>query len=86
MHAAAGSTVNFGLMNLNDVRAQINNGNIQLVNLNNLNLQNLQFQDVSFGYQAEDPTKQKIYNPNDPRPFISLPGYCAGQGCQLMNL
>ena len=38
INEGAGATVNFGLMNLNDVRSNLNTGNIQLVNLNNLNL------------------------------------------------
>ena len=62
-----------------------------LVNLKVLNLQNLQFMDSNsnspftdavFSYKAEDPNKVYTLDPNSNQPFVRLPGYCEGQGCQ----
>ena len=71
-----------------------------LVNLKVLNLQNLQFMDSNspfgdsnspftdavFSYKAEDPNKVYTLDPNSNQNFVHLPGYCEGQGCQLVNL
>ena len=57
--------------------------NFSLMNLKVLDLQSLQFVDTPFAYQAEDPTRQIVMDPNSKNPFVKLPGYCEGDGCQL---
>ena len=85
INAESGSNTNFKLVNLKVLDLQ----SLQFVDQPfALDLQNLgsPFVDRPFNYHAQDPRRQLNYNPNDPRAFVSLPGYCSGQGCQLMNL
>ena len=80
INAEAGSVTNIGgrMMNLYEAP--------QLVNLKVLDLQSLQFVDKPFAYKPQNPNKLHVLDPKASGSFVSLPGYCEGAGCKLMNL